>query len=166
MDDDSLQVKIEDAQEHTRKAEQLVSAAEDQLEEIVTEEKNVDGTVSAFYSSADDAFHVTITDEDLLDKVSSHTDDDTAVSGGSMSLTISPGDSLVPNTTGRIDEAKSLRELISRLAEGNDEGAPVEEVLTHADAIGFTPSKAEKEIENLRRKGELYEPIQGHLRTT
>ncbi|MFB6220683.1 MAG: LAGLIDADG family homing endonuclease, partial [Halolamina sp.] len=64
------------------------------------------------------------------------------------------------------DRIKSIRELISDVEEEYDEGAPIEEVLDRAGEIGMDADKAESEIENLRRKGELYEPVQGHLRTT
>jgi replicative DNA helicase Mcm len=39
-------------------------------------------------------------------------------------------------------------------------------VLDRAEEIGMDESKAEKEMEKLRRKGEVYEPNQNHLRTT
>jgi replicative DNA helicase Mcm len=64
------------------------------------------------------------------------------------------------------DRIKSIRELISDVEDEYDEGAPIEEVLDRAGEIGMDADKAESEIENLRRKGELYEPVQGHLRTT
>jgi len=65
------------------------------------------------------------------------------------------------------DRIKNLKHLIEELEEEYEEGAPVEEVLNRAgDDLGLEESKAEDEIENLRRKGELYEPRQGYLRTT
>ena len=41
-----------------------------------------------------------------------------------------------------------------------------EEVLERAEDVGMDRSKAEHEIEKLRRQGEVYEPSSGHLRTT
>jgi len=64
------------------------------------------------------------------------------------------------------DRIKSVKALIGDIEEEYDEGAPVEEVLDRAGEIGMDEEKAEKEIESLRKKGELYEPVQGHLRTT
>ena len=64
------------------------------------------------------------------------------------------------------DRIKSVKALIEDIEDEYDEGAPLEEVLDRAGEIGMDADKAEKEIENLRRKGELYEPVQGHLRTT
>ncbi|MFB6130386.1 MAG: hypothetical protein ABEJ28_06155, partial [Salinigranum sp.] len=64
------------------------------------------------------------------------------------------------------DRIKTLKQLIGEIETEYEEGAPVEEILNRVDEIGMDHSKAEQEIENLRRKGEVYEPSQGHLRTT
>ena len=66
------------------------------------------------------------------------------------------------------DRIKNLKGLIEELAtEYDDEpGAPVEQVVERADEAGTSPDKAEQEIENLKRKGEVYEPQNGYLRTT
>jgi len=64
------------------------------------------------------------------------------------------------------DRIKNIKGLISDIEEEFEEGAPIEEVLDRADEIGMDATKAEDEIEKLRRKGEVYEPKQDHLRTT
>ncbi|WP_123623711.1 LAGLIDADG family homing endonuclease [Halorubrum sp. CSM-61] len=64
------------------------------------------------------------------------------------------------------DRIKNIKGLIADVEEEFEEGAPVEEVLDRAGEIGMDPGKAEQEIEKLRTKGEVYEPKQGHLRTT
>ena len=64
------------------------------------------------------------------------------------------------------DRIKNIKGLIADIEEEYQEGAPVEEVLDRAGEIGMDPAKAEGEIEKLRTKGEVYEPKQGHLRTT
>jgi replicative DNA helicase Mcm len=64
------------------------------------------------------------------------------------------------------DRIKNLKQLIADIEEEYEEGAPVDEILERADEIGLDRSKAEDEIEKLRRKGEVYEPRQNHLRTT
>jgi replicative DNA helicase Mcm len=64
------------------------------------------------------------------------------------------------------DRIKNLKGLIADIEEEYEEGAPVEEVLERADEIGLDRTKAEDEIEKLRRKGEVYEPTTDHLRTT
>ncbi|MFB6218319.1 MAG: AAA family ATPase, partial [Halobacteriaceae archaeon] len=64
------------------------------------------------------------------------------------------------------DRIKTIRSLIDEIEADYDEGAPVEEVLDRAEEQGTERSKAEHEIDQLKQKGEVYEPKQGHLRTT
>ena len=64
------------------------------------------------------------------------------------------------------DRIKNIKALIADIEDEYEEGAPVEEVLDRAGEIGMDSAKAESEIEKLRTKGEVYEPKQGHLRTT
>ena len=64
------------------------------------------------------------------------------------------------------DRIKNIKGLIADIETEYEEGAPVEEVLDRAGEIGMDQRKAESEIEKLRTKGEVYEPTQGHLRTT
>ena len=64
------------------------------------------------------------------------------------------------------DRIKNIKALIADIEEEYEEGAPVDEVIDRAGEIGMDPGKAEQEIEGLRTKGEVYEPKQGHLRTT
>jgi replicative DNA helicase Mcm len=65
------------------------------------------------------------------------------------------------------DRIKNLKGLISTLEDEFETGAPLDEVLDRAETeLGLDRSKAEDELEKLRRKGEVYEPHQGHLRTT
>jgi replicative DNA helicase Mcm len=65
------------------------------------------------------------------------------------------------------DRIKDLKGLIEELEDEYDEGAPVSEVVSRAgEELGLDETKAEKEIENLRRKGEVYEPRTDYLRTT
>jgi replicative DNA helicase Mcm len=64
------------------------------------------------------------------------------------------------------DRVKNLKALIQEIEAEYEEGAPVDEVIDRADEAGMDESKAEHEIEKLKQKGELYEPKQGHLRST
>ncbi|MFC4989233.1 LAGLIDADG family homing endonuclease [Saliphagus infecundisoli] len=64
------------------------------------------------------------------------------------------------------DRIKNIKQLITDIEEEYDEGAPVDIVLDRAEEIGLEESKAEHEIENLKQKGEVYEPSMDHLRTT
>ncbi|PSP72235.1 ATPase [Halobacteriales archaeon QS_3_64_16] len=64
------------------------------------------------------------------------------------------------------DRIKNIKALIQDVGSEYDEGAPVDEVLGRADEVGLDREKAEHEIEQLKRKGEVYEPRTDHLRTT
>jgi len=66
------------------------------------------------------------------------------------------------------DDDELLEYLISEIEEEYREGAPFDEVVERAlEDDWFDDSETVEElIETLRRKGELYEPRQGHLRTT
>ncbi|GAA0222321.1 minichromosome maintenance protein MCM [Haladaptatus pallidirubidus] len=64
------------------------------------------------------------------------------------------------------DRIMSIRALIADIEDDYEEGAPVEEVLERAEEMGTERTKAEHEIEQLKQKGELYEPNTDHLRTT
>ncbi|MFB6146239.1 MAG: ATP-binding protein [Halobacteriaceae archaeon] len=64
------------------------------------------------------------------------------------------------------DRIKTIKQLIEEIEQEYEDGAPVEAVLSRADEVGMDEDKAEHEIEQLRQKGEVYEPSQGHLRTT
>jgi replicative DNA helicase Mcm len=63
------------------------------------------------------------------------------------------------------DRIKNIKALISDVESEYDEGAPIETVLDRAEEMGMERSKAEHEIEKLRRQGDVYEPTTDHLRT-
>jgi replicative DNA helicase Mcm len=64
------------------------------------------------------------------------------------------------------DRIKTVKTIIEELELEYEEGAPVDEVLELLKKDGMPEAKAEDEIENLRKKGEVYEPVQGHLRAS
>lgn len=64
------------------------------------------------------------------------------------------------------EQIKNITSLIADIEQEYEEGAPVDDVLDRAGEIGMDPGKAEVEIEKLRTKGKVYEPKQGHLRTS
>jgi len=63
------------------------------------------------------------------------------------------------------DRIRGIKDLIDDLQDEYDEGAPLEEVLDAAESEGMERSKAESEIENLKQKGEIYQPSPDHFRT-
>jgi len=69
-------------------------------------------------------------------------------------------------STKQRERSKNIKDLISEIAEEFEKGAPVSEILDRSDQIGIDASTAEDEINKLRAKGEVYEPVDDHLRTT
>lgn len=70
------------------------------------------------------------------------------------------------STHSQRDLIKMVKQIISTVEEGHADGAPVDKVLSLLSYLGLSQDEAESEIENLRRKGEVYEPRTDHLRTT
>ncbi|MFC7071061.1 LAGLIDADG family homing endonuclease [Halobaculum lipolyticum] len=66
------------------------------------------------------------------------------------------------------DRIKGIKDLIQTIAQEYDDepGAPVDAILERADEAGMDADKAEKQLEKLRTRGEIYEPQQGYVRTT
>jgi replicative DNA helicase Mcm len=64
------------------------------------------------------------------------------------------------------DRIKGLRAIIEELEDEYEDGAPYDEVIEMAVENGEDRDKAEHEIDKLKQRGEVYEPSQGHLRTT
>ena len=64
------------------------------------------------------------------------------------------------------DRMKGLKAIIQELEDEYEEGAPYDEVLEMAVENDTDRDKAEHEIEKFKQRGEVYEPSQGHLRTT
>ena len=63
------------------------------------------------------------------------------------------------------DRIKNVKTLIEDMEAKYEEGAPPDEVLSRAREAGIDRSKAEQEIENLKKKGEVYRH-EGRLRMT
>lgn len=65
------------------------------------------------------------------------------------------------------DRIHDIKSLISDVAEEyENNNAPYDEVMDRLDEVGMDKMKAEKEIEKLKRKGELYEPSNNELSVT
>lgn len=64
------------------------------------------------------------------------------------------------------EQIKSLKSIVGDLEEDTFDGAAIEDVLDRCEKYGMDREKAEREIESLRKKAEIYEPVEGHFRTT
>lgn len=70
-------------------------------------------------------------------------------------------------TTNQRDRVRDALTIVEELESPNIEGALIEDVIqTLTDEQDMDREQAEHQIENLKQKGELYEPSQGHIRTT
>lgn len=61
---------------------------------------------------------------------------------------------------------KTVESLVGDLEDEEYEGAPIEEVVSAAVEEGMTEQQALKTLEELAKKGEVYEPAENHYRTT
>lgn len=83
-------------------------------------------------------------------------------SQGELRLANSDG----PEEVAQSVRARSLKRTIGRLEDEHEEGAPSDAVLDIAKTNAIGRDAAEETIEQLKQRGEVYEPSQGHLRTT
>lgn len=61
---------------------------------------------------------------------------------------------------------QDLTDIVDEVAEEHDGGAPTDEVIARAAEAGIAEDKAEREVEKLQQKGELYSPSNGGVLTT
>lgn len=64
------------------------------------------------------------------------------------------------------DRVMSVKDVVESVEDMAEDGAAVEEVLNRLEDRGIDPEKAEKELEKLLQKGEVYEVGAGRVRTT
>lgn len=64
------------------------------------------------------------------------------------------------------ERMKFVRSVISDIEAGTDDGAPVEVINNQLIEAGLERSEIDSELERLRERGEVYEPVTDHLRTT
>ena len=64
------------------------------------------------------------------------------------------------------DRIQNIKGIIADIESEYDEGAPVDVVIERAEEVGIDETKAQHEIDQLKQRGELYEPSTDHLRTT
>jgi len=62
--------------------------------------------------------------------------------------------------------SKIFKRIVDYYAEQYEEGAPAETIIEFAESVGMEQSRAEYELDNLKQKGEVYEPKTDYLRTT
>lgn len=162
---------LETADDHHDRADRLVEDAEEMVSQQISEELPFEATVTASAPKEGATFDVEIVPTALHD----------LELPGEMNLTLTapasvqvfdgedPYDLPGPTPPGQVserDRIRNFKQLIEEIERHHEEGAPVDAVLRYAGSVGLDREKAEKELEKLRRKGEVYESRQGHLRTT
>jgi len=149
--------KLEQAQDHQDRAEDLIDEALEEATAVVDDQLPFAAEYDAEHISALPAVRVHVHPTSLLDG-----DGDETVSAeitGPMTVTFSDA---ILNDRERI---KHLKDLIEEIENGYTEGAPRREVFAQAVQVGIPREKAEHDIERLRQKGDVYEPQTGRLRT-
>ncbi|VTT86183.1 DNA replication helicase protein MCM @ intein-containing [Halorubrum sp. DM2] len=75
---------------------------------------------------------------------------------------------VVETDTSEVQEhsPQNLKELIAEIENDHRQGAPIDEIYAHATHIGLDQGQVDSELQKLRTKGEVYEPVEDHLRTT
>ena len=68
------------------------------------------------------------------------------------------------SSTEQRDRINKIKSIVTTLEADYDEGAPIETILNRAEADGIDRDAAEREIDKLRRQGDVYEPTTDHLR--
>lgn len=64
------------------------------------------------------------------------------------------------------DPTEKIHSIVRELEGEYEDGAPEETVFDRAETNGMERGRTEHALEKLRRQGKVYEPMQGHLRTT
>ncbi|SIS07837.1 hypothetical protein SAMN05421809_3745 [Natronorubrum daqingense] len=149
--------KLEIATDHEDRAERLRAEAKHEVLEKVDEKIPFECRVTVTLKGK--AFNVTCTPDKLQKDIDDDFDEEVNVTTP-IRFTIGDQD------RDQGERIKSIKELISDIELEYDEGAPVEVILERAADIGMDRSKAEHEIEKLKQKGEVYEPITDYLRPT
>ncbi|MCU4971848.1 hypothetical protein OB955_03735 [Halobacteria archaeon AArc-m2/3/4] len=70
------------------------------------------------------------------------------------------------STRSQADRVTSVEDIVGEVEDNHEDGAPVEKVIDACEDAGFDQGKVEHELEKLKRKGKVYEPSAGRLRTT
>lgn len=93
-------------------------------------------------------------------------EDDGSIVVGDVRREISVDVDDIRNSASNRDRIKSIKQIISKLEEENEEGASEGHVITLLQYCGLDEETTISELEKLKEKGEVYTPSSGHLRTT
>lgn len=170
---DDIFQRLEIADGHLERADEELSAIADVIEECVSENLSVESETSVPSGKVTIRIDHSATLPTLNDKLPSPyiaRKDEGQIEVVRVTDIVDLDGEELPDvssgTLGQRDRIKNIKQLVSAVEDATGDGAPEEVVIEYANAVGLNRDKAADEIEKLRRKGEVYEPIQGHLRTT
>ncbi|QLG63184.1 hypothetical protein [Halorarum salinum] len=149
-----------------QEAEEHRERAAEKLRELVEDGIDFDAEVTIEHGETD-SFSVTVVPDalkDFTDSILEEGEYGASVSGARLLVSRGESDLLLSQR----DRIKGLKDIIAALSDhySNEPGAPIDVIIQQSSRVGMDPDKAEQEIESLRRKGEVYEPQNGYLRTT
>ena len=160
-DNESIDEIVESINEHQGRVRDLKLDARERVRNAVANVYEFEEEAISVTYNDNDTFEVTIKDEVLAAQLSDKLGED-YVAVDLFSINIFHDDD-----ADGYGSVQNIKDLIDLLAERHDVGAPVGDVVDHANrAFSMPETEVENEIENLRRKGEVYEPQMDYLRTT
>ncbi|WP_135306393.1 hypothetical protein [Haloarcula amylovorans] len=150
--------------QHSERAKELSKKAEDKLKEKIEKElPDATVTVDSEYNYGSPAFSVEVEDDRISDAVKSAAGEELDCAS------IEAQQFFVGKRNFDHSEREMVESVTSLIAELEDEyekGAPIEAVMDEAPFMGMTPKAMKHEIQQLKQKGEVYEPRTDFLRTT
>ncbi|MBX0297856.1 hypothetical protein [Haloarcula nitratireducens] len=153
--------------EHKQRADELIASAEaslrTELEAALPDHISVD--IETTVGADDQRFIVSLYDEATTDIVADVVGDDVDI-GVPHPQQFIIGDDVSSETSVPEESGQTIREIIATMEDRHDDGAPVQQVLHRARRLGIDTATAEREIDELKQQGEVYEPEPDHLRTT
>jgi len=172
---DSPEAKIEKASEHLKvsqdhkeRSKELAKEARDEIADQINKALDDDQKIIKVDSQHEHNpphIVVTVLDKGVKEAIEDAVSDGAEV-GSLYAQKFAIGADIPAQDLSDREQVQNIRGIIDDIEDEFEEGAPVDEVITHAAMIGLEPDKAKHEIEKLKQRGEVYEPRTDHLRTT
>lgn len=150
--------KMEQASDHAQRACDLREEARTHVADLVSESLDFDATVTVDQHGTK-GFVARAKPEEAYDELTETFADDGLVQMEPLKFIITPSDE-------EFCGSDSMKDVVQAVEKHHDEdGVPINDVLRYSSVLGLSREDAKDELEKLRRKGEVYEPRQDHLRT-
>lgn len=152
-----LREELEEADELIEQAEGKLAAAAREIEMVAQEHSKLE----AHHDIEDETITVSVNHRATIKKLNEQLPYPLRAKEKSGNIEIVDVEATIDS-----EELYNLKQLIGAIEEQFEDGAPVKAVLHHADEVSYTKEEAEREIEKLKMKGEVYEPARDRLRVT